>query len=118
MADDDIGLGSAVKGLISGLGEQARAWIDWWRKNRRDQQPARIISEMLRNPRFRFRETSTLARAIHDTTEGDVVTIAILKHLGARHNLGSKDSWIVDDNWEQDATGTWRLRSSVEPGRI
>jgi hypothetical protein len=115
---DDIGLGSIVKGAIEGLGKQARDWIDWWRNNKRQQQPMKILDEMLRHPKYRFRETSTLARAIHDTTTGHVVTVALLQHIGARHNLGKKETWTKDDNWEQDDNGTWSLRSRVEPGRI
>jgi len=115
---EGLDLGGSVKGLIEGLGNQLREWINWWRKNNSDKQPERILDEMLRNPKFRFRETHTLAKAIHDTTEGYTVTQAILRKLGARHNIREKDTWTMDKYWKKDPKGKWTLKIGVKPGEI
>jgi hypothetical protein len=115
---DDSGFERGVRAIVEGIGNQARDWIDWWRKNRGEQQPMKILDEMLRHPKYRFRETDRLAKAINDNTDGRVVTETLLRKMGARHNILKRDTWTMDKYWEKTPEGIWRLRKRVKPGTI
>ena len=112
--DVDFGLGD----LLKGGSEEIRNWIEWRRKNRQDQQPKDQLDEMLRNPRWRLRETTTLAAEINDTTDDYKITRTLLRQMGASHNHkpGGKDTWWMRKYWEQTPGGSWKLKKKVKPG--
>jgi hypothetical protein len=67
---------------------------------------------MLRHPAYRFRDTSTLARAIDDRTRDHQITAALLRSMGGRHNVKDEgsDSWTMHRYWRIDSDGRWKLR--------
>ena len=117
-----------VKGVIEGVGKQVRDFWDWWTGRRQQQQPTKTLDEMLRNPKYKFRETKRLAAAIHDDTKDHKVTVDLLRGMGATANIreDGTDSWAMHKYWEEanppgtgtDTTGKWKLRKDVKPGKI
>jgi hypothetical protein len=119
----DSPLGDAVQGAVAGLGDAGNEWMERWRRNHRADQPLRILDEMLRNPRYRFREAATLAQAIDDTTADRRITSRLLLALGARHNVQQNgvDSWTMDKYWKRGSDGGWSLRKwiwALPPRRV
>ena len=101
--------------ITGGFETETRAQTDLWRCG--EEEPIAVLDEMLRNPIYRFRDLQSLARSINDTSEGLADTRAILNQIGARRNVGEKNSWTMDKYWQQDAAGVWSLRSGVVAGR-
>lgn len=105
---------SAVESSIPVPGLDIDAWLE--RSHVHDRTPAEILDEMLRNPIYRFRKLETLARAIDDATDGSAATRVLLERLGARRNMGVKDSWTMDRYWAQGQDGVWQLEAGVVAG--
>ena len=91
-----------------------------WQKNVEEH-----LDEMLRNPRYAFRELRTLARVFGDDSPNLTVTKTILRSMGARRNLGEADVWIKEGNWvkdddgrvHRDAKGMYVLKKGIHPGQ-
>jgi len=107
------GVGRMIAGTVTApaevgvkISQEVRAWIEIWQRSRRGA-PQRILDQELRDPRFRFRETSRLATRIDDKTTGHVVTRALLRGMGAYHNTkeNGRDTWSMLDYWEEIGTG-------------
>jgi hypothetical protein len=119
-------LGSAITATIEGIGNTGLNWLKWWLKYRRGQNPQKLLDEMLRNPKWRFRETARLAAKINDTTAGYSITTIFLREMGAHHNIklkDARDTWWMPKYWEEDASGhgstkdgKWKLRKGITPG--
>jgi hypothetical protein len=69
---------------------------------------AERLDEMFRNPKYPYRSTKVLGRAIGDRTPDLKVTRAILARLigkGVRRDFKGADTWVWPGNWVLDDSG-------------
>jgi hypothetical protein len=115
MSGINLGLGELVKS-----GNQAvRDVITTITKHYQDEQLIKILDEMLRSPRYRFRSTKLMAKEIGDTTPNQEITRHILVKMGAQPNSlpDGKDTWQMAKYWEETAGPPWKLKPDVNPGK-
>jgi hypothetical protein len=114
MLDLDLGLGEFVKSCA----DEVRRVVGAIRQHHEDKQIVNILDEMLRNPRYRFRNTTKLANAIGDTTPDQAITRHILVKMGADHNTkdDGKDTWQMKKYWEDTSGPPWKLKANCKPG--
>jgi hypothetical protein len=115
MLDIDLGLGELVKSS----GEAVAGVVKAIRRHYEERQIVQRLDGMLRDSRFRFRNTRKLADAIGDTTPDEAVTRHILVKMGAEHNTkdDGKDSWQMRKYWEDTPGPPWRLKKEYQVPR-
>jgi hypothetical protein len=115
----------AIKDIV-GITEKVAANL---RDRRVRQAIAERYDEMLRNPRHPFRTTEVFGRVIGDRSPDLAVTRIILTGLivkGVRGSTGSKELWVLPDNWVLDDSGRvvrdqgnrGVLKPGIKPGNL
>jgi hypothetical protein len=128
-----VDLAQAIEGAIVGAVKGGILIWKGFKEGRAIKNASRHLDEMLRNPTWPYRNTSQLARILHDTTDDYSATRKILLDINARPNLRTdgSDTWVFEENWQwipnpdhpgslmvaRNPDNTGKLKDGVKPGK-